>query len=118
MKQGLSDAWVEALESGKYRRVVGVLEHQTPAGVSHCCLGVLARVAQGMGYKIEEEDILYRSYLAGYVSGSLGICPTIQTGLGKLNDSSDRSPVVDPGYSCVLPRIKELGPKGMEGSNA
>lgn len=42
MKRELRDKWIEALRSGEYRQVTGVL-HSDGA---YCCLGVLCKVAK------------------------------------------------------------------------
>lgn len=37
--------WIEALESGMYRKAIGALRLETLNGWRHCCLGVLCELA-------------------------------------------------------------------------
>lgn len=45
LKPEIKTRWVEALRSGEYRQGRNVLRHQSSAGVTHCCLGVLCEIA-------------------------------------------------------------------------
>lgn len=47
------DAWVEALESGKYKRTTSFLKNDN----KYCCLGVACKVAIDMGENIETKEI-------------------------------------------------------------
>lgn len=38
--------WIEALESGRYRKGIGALRFDTLNGYRHCCLGVLCEIAE------------------------------------------------------------------------
>lgn len=45
LKPEIKTRWLEALRSGDYTQGQNALRKQTPAGVQHCCLGVLVELA-------------------------------------------------------------------------
>jgi hypothetical protein len=49
--------WVEALRSGKYEQVKGILRKELENGYGHCCLGVLCEVIKPL--ITNSEDLAY-----------------------------------------------------------
>lgn len=45
MNKELKQKWIDALRSGRYQQGRAVLRQETPSGIYHCCLGVLADVS-------------------------------------------------------------------------
>ena len=49
--------WVEALRSGKYQQIKGVLRQPLANGYGHCCLGVLCEITRPL--IIDSGDLAY-----------------------------------------------------------
>jgi len=48
MNPEIKKKWLEALKSGRYKRVKGQLKHREGETVKHCCLGVLCELHHEM----------------------------------------------------------------------
>jgi len=102
--QEVKDKWVNALESGVYKKGTGRLKR----GDKYCCIGVLIDIMDDI--KISETGIEFESTIGynhteGYQNGGLGLDNSIVRGLINLNDLTNHS---DKTFKNMIPYIKDL----------
>ena len=102
--QEVKDKWVNALESGVYKKGTGKLR----IGDKYCCIGVLVEIMDDI--KINEtgtefESTIGYNHTKGYQSGGLGLEYSLVESLIDLNDSVY---YLDKTFKNMIPQIKEL----------
>ena len=100
----VKDAWIKALESGKYKRKVGLLfSDVNPDGTKNmCCLGVLRDVVSPeCSIPDEDKDMYYFSKTNHYIVFE-GNIVSHEGHLAVINDAKDTV-----GYSKQIKYIKE-----------
>ena len=106
MEETIKDAWLEALESGEFKKGKMTLKKTVRGEAEYCCLGVLCELAaREIDVSINEatkgNGTIYTSYngltyslprsvmeWAGMRS-SQGIIPQLDTNLARINDDTD-----------------------------
>lgn len=77
MKPEIKQKWIEALESGKYKKGVEKLRIEEEGKLSYCCLGVLCDLhLEETGEGKWEKDGTYRATIEGVVSSSQTVLPS------------------------------------------
>lgn len=106
MTPELKARWIEALESGKYRKGTGQLRSITS---SYCCLGVLCDLLDPEGWTTRGNERLpshtWKSPVQGLLrddraATELGLSYEMQHDLAKINDNSET-------FASVIDYIQE-----------
>ena len=100
--QEVKEKWVNALESGTYKKGTGQLKNSN----KYCCMGVLADIIDGVDIDEEGYDIVcHTDEHIGYYKGGLGLDSSVVESLTDLNDSDYGE---DKTFKNMIPHIKEL----------
>ena len=94
MNPEIKQQWITALRSGNFKQCNSNLKKETPQGICHCCLGVLAELAVKERIVKEQVVVSFGTSFFNFEGAGIYLLPAVTKWAGIESNGKLKSPVI------------------------